>query len=282
MDEKTRLEILNNPVYGPNSPFFWPGTVWHAENFVFYGRPVYYRSTKDFLEDHEYNYSGVEGYIDNTEDPEGEHIEKLYAHFHKLYDGIESWPYHTFVVSALYRMIFHETFPYQSNLYEVTRSFYFDDLNRLYIREGLYDRAISSVSLQSLEETQQDKEIDKVGGRISERTWYHLTRILLDPDSDPLVCQEVIRFIRLLEQYNLIDGYPEGIKEDLLFRLENSFSCDRPVDTKTFPEKYLVCLSLLRISTEKGEQAIKRSLEEKSYGPLIDLLPTDDSSDFPH
>ena len=173
MDEKTRLEILNDPVYGPNSPFFWPGTVWHAENFVFYGRPVYYTSTKDFLENYKYNYSGVEGYIENIEDPEieypeKEYIEKLYAHFHKLYDGIESWPYHIFVVSALYRMIFHEIFPYQSKLYQVPRSFYFDDLNRAYLSKGLYDRAVSAVTLQSLEETQQDKEIDKVGGRISE------------------------------------------------------------------------------------------------------------------
>ena len=272
MDERTRLEILNDPVYGPNSPFFWPGIVWQAKTFAFYDRSADCRSTKDFLEKYKDNYSGVEGYIDNTEDPEKEHIEKLYAHFHKLYDRIESWPYHTFFVSALYRMIFHETFPYQSKLYQVTRSFYFDDLNRVYISEGLYDRAISSVSLQSLEETQQDKEIDKVGGRISEDTWYHLTRILLDPDSDPLVLKEVIRFIRLLEQYNLRDGYPEGIKEDLLFMLERRFANDKPVDTEPFPEKYLVCLSLLRIPTEKVEQAMNKSIEEKSYRPFIDLL----------
>jgi hypothetical protein len=219
----------------------------------------------------------VEGYIENIEDPEieypeKEYIEKLYAHFHKLYHGIESWPYHIFVVSALYRMIFHEVFPYQSKLYEVPRSFYFDDLNRAYLSKGLYDRAVSAVTLQSLEETQQDKEIDKVGGRISEGTWYHLTRILLDPKSNPLVLKELIRFIRLLEQYNLRDGYPEGIKEDLLFMLERRFANDGPVDTEPFPEKYLVCLSLLRIPTEKVEQAMKKSIEEKSYRPFIDLL----------
>ena len=178
MDEKTRLEILNDPVYGPNSPFFWPGIVWQAETFVFYDRSADCRSTQDFLEKYKDNYSGVEGYIENIEDPEEdpeeEYIAKLYAHFHKLYDGIESWPYHTFVVSALYRMIFQEVFPYQFKLYQVTRSFYFDDLNRVYISKGLYDKAISYVSLQSLEETQQDKEIDKVGGRISERTWLPL------------------------------------------------------------------------------------------------------------
>jgi hypothetical protein len=181
-------------------------------------------------------------------------------------------------------MLFHEIFPYQSKLYEVTKSISFDDINRLYISQGLYDRAIS----QSLEKTQQDKEIDKVGGRISEMTWYHLTRILLDPDSDPLICQEVIRFIRLLEQYNPIEGYPEVVKEDLFSLLAQSFSCNGPVDPKIFSEKYLVCLSLLRIPTEKGEEAIKRSLEEKSYQPLIDLLKPlfdllqpHDSSDFP-
>jgi hypothetical protein len=97
MDEKSRLAILNDPVYGPNSQFFWPGTVWHAKNFVFYDQSVNYRSTKEFLEKYRDNYSGVEGYIENIEDPEEECIEKLYAHFDKLYHGIESWPYNIFL-----------------------------------------------------------------------------------------------------------------------------------------------------------------------------------------
>ena len=54
---------------------------------------------------------------------------------------------------------------------------------------------------QPLEEIQQDKEIDKVGGRILESTWRQLIRILLNPGLDPLVFQEVTR---LVEQYNLI------------------------------------------------------------------------------
>ena len=169
-------------------------------------------------------------------------------------------------------MIFHETFPYQSKLYQVPRSFYFDDLNRVYISKGLYDRAISSVSLQSLEETQQDKEIDKVGGRISEGTWYHLTRILLDPDSDPLVLKEVIR---LLEQYNLVDAYTEDFTKELLSGFEAFIDCGvlvQPSGKKRFKDRLLPCLSLLRIPTEEVEQAMKKSLEEKSYRPFIDLL----------
>jgi hypothetical protein len=105
MDERTRLEILNDPVYGPNSPFFWPGTRSHAEEFAFCD-PFDCRSTKDFLENYENDYSGVVFYIEDTEDPEEEFIDELYAHFDKLYDGIESWPYHTFFVSALYRVVF--------------------------------------------------------------------------------------------------------------------------------------------------------------------------------
>jgi hypothetical protein len=177
MDEKTRLEILNDPVYEPNSPFFGPGTRSHAEEFAFCD-PFDCRSTKDFLENYEYNYSGVEGYIENIEDPEKEYIDEMYAYFHKLYHGIESRPHHIFVVSALYRVVFDEIFPYQSKRYQGTKSSRFDDLNRVYISKGFYDRAITSVTLQSLEETQQDKEIDKVGGRISERTRRRLIRIL--------------------------------------------------------------------------------------------------------
>ena len=215
MDEKIRLEILNDPVYGPNSPLFWPGTKSHAEEFVFYDQSVDCRSTQDFLENYNYDYSGAEVYMENTEYPEEEYIEKLYAHFHKLYDGIESWPYHTFFVSAFYRTVLDEIFPYQSKLYGLAKSSSFDDLNRLYISEGLYDKAICFEFSQSVEKIQQDKEVDKVGGRISESTWYHLTWIFRNPDSDSLVCQELIR---VLKQYNLVDAYQEELKKRLLPR----------------------------------------------------------------
>jgi hypothetical protein len=137
MDEKMRLEILNDPVYGPNSPFFWPGTKSHAEEFVFYDQSVDCRSTQDFLENYEHDYSGVQFYIEDIEYPEKKYINEMYAHFHKLYNGIESWPYHIFLVSALYRIVFDEVFPYQSKRYQVTKSSSFDDLNQLYISKGL-------------------------------------------------------------------------------------------------------------------------------------------------
>ena len=282
MDEKIRLEILNDPVYGPNSPFFWPGTISHAEEFVFYDQSVDCRSTQDFLENYRDDYSNVEYYIENTEYPDEESIDEMHAHFDKLYHGIESWPYHTFFVSAFYRIVFHEIFPYQSKWYQVTKSWRFDDLNLLYISEGLYDEAISREFYQSLEKTQQDKEIDKVGGRISERTWDHLTWIFRKPDSDPLVCQELIR---VLKQYNLVDAYPNEFKKKLLPRFNFLFSRDElvePGDKKKITDRLLACLSLLQIPIEKGEQAIQRSLEDKSSRPLIDLLQADESSNFPH
>ena len=114
MDEKTRVEILNDPVYGPDSPFFWPGTVSQAEDFVLYDLPANCKSTKDFLEKYKYNYARAEYDIKNTEDLDEEYINKMYAHFHKVFDKIESWPSHTFFVSAFYRIVFHQIFPYQS------------------------------------------------------------------------------------------------------------------------------------------------------------------------
>ena len=140
----------------------------HGKEFVFYDQSFDCRSTEEFLENYEYNYSGVEFYIENTEDPEEEYLNERYAHFHKLYDGIESWPYHTFFVSAFYRIVFHEIFPYQSKWYELIKGIRFD---KVYLSKGLSDeddKAISGVFFQSLEKTQQDKEIDKVGGRISD------------------------------------------------------------------------------------------------------------------
>jgi hypothetical protein len=153
MNEKTRLEILNDRVYGPKSPFFWPGTKSHAKEFVFYDQSVDCRSTQDFLENYKDDYSGVQFYIEDTKDPEEECIDEMYAHFHKLYDGIESWPYHTFFVSAFYRMIFHETFPYQSKRYGLAKRANFNYLEKVYLSKGLYDEAISKLFFQSVEKT---------------------------------------------------------------------------------------------------------------------------------
>lgn len=94
---------------------------------------------------------------------------------------------------------------------------------------------------QTVQETQQDEEIDKVGGRISYSTWHELIGILIDLELDPLVCQEVTR---LVERYNLIDGYSEEIKKAILFRFER-FSYGGPLepdDTKAFTDSTLVCL----------------------------------------
>ena len=200
MNEKTRAQFFNDPIYGPNGPFFWPGKTSDAREFISYNQPIDRRSTECFLEDYEEDFSGVEFYIEQTENPVEEFIDEMYAHFHKLYHGIESWPYHTFFVSAFYRTVFNDIFPYQSKRYDLTKSRSFDFLDQFYLREGLYDEAISAEFLQSLEEIQQDKETEKIGGRISEMTWYKLIRTLGDPDSDPLVCKELRR---LVKQYNL-------------------------------------------------------------------------------
>ena len=48
-------------------------------------------------------------------------------------------------------LFFHEISPSQSKLYEVTKSSRFDYLNRAYLSKGLYDRAITSVTWQSVE-----------------------------------------------------------------------------------------------------------------------------------
>jgi hypothetical protein len=89
--------------------------------------------------------------------------------------------------------------------------------------------------------------------------------------------------IRLLEQYNLTDTYPKEIKKEILLTFKLFFSgkgVPSVSDTKAFKDRLLACPSLLRIPTEKGEQAIKRSLEERNSRPFIDLLQADDSSDL--
>ena len=277
------MQFWNHPLYGPNGPFFWPGTQSDAEEFAYSCDCI---STEDFLEEYKDAYSGVECYIANTEhpgegfidDPSEEFIDEMYAHFYKVYDGIQSWPAHTFFVSAFYRTVFSDIFPYQSKRYDVTKCNRADHLEAAYFSKGLYDEAIRDQFLQSLERIQQEKEIDKVGGRISYRTWSLLIRSLRDTDLDPLACQEVVR---LVKQYRLVETYPEDFKEALLFRFKSySSSGWKPPNTKEFTDDLLVCLSLLPIPIERNQQAIKRSLGEKSYAPLIDFLQAKEGSDF--
>lgn len=102
-----------------------------------------------------------------------------------------------------------------------------------------------------------------------------MIRILTDLDLDPLACQKIAR---VMEQYNLIDTNPEGFKESFLLTLELSFPYDgilEPADRKAFIDSHLVCLSFLQLSTEKGDEAIKKNLDERSYAPLTDLLQAD-------
>jgi hypothetical protein len=83
-----------------------------------------------------------------------------------------------------------------------------------------------------------------------------------------------------LEQYNLVDAYTEDFKKELISGFEAFIDCGvlvQPSDKKRFKDRLLPCLSLLRIPTEKGEQAIQRSIEEKSYRPFIDLLQAHES-----
>ena len=277
MNDKIRTQFWNDPLYGPNGPFFWPGTQSEAYEFAHSCNCI---STEDFLEEYEDPYSGVECYIANTEHPSEEFVDEMYAHFYKVYDGIQSWPAHTFFVSALYRTVFSDIFPYQSKRYDVTKCNRADDLEPAYLSKGLYDEAIRDQFLQSLEKTQQEKEIDKVGGRISYRTWSLLIRSLRHTDLDPLACQEVVRVVK---QYRLVEAYPEDFKEPLLFRFKSVSSSGRkPPDTKEFTDGLLVCLSLLPIPIERSQQAIKRSLAEKSYAPLIDFLQAKDGSGVSH
>ena len=63
--KKSRAERLTDTIYGPDSQFFWYGTVLHGKQFVLYDRSVDCSSTKELLENCKDNYSGVEGYIEN-------------------------------------------------------------------------------------------------------------------------------------------------------------------------------------------------------------------------
>ena len=111
--------LLIDPVYGPNSKYFSPGRHVHARKYIIDPTrlPVYV-SGEEFLEIYAEEFSGVLDYREFTNYLDESYCETLYERFYSLYNDVQSWDSTTLFASAVYRGLFHEMFPYESQLCE--------------------------------------------------------------------------------------------------------------------------------------------------------------------
>ena len=175
-EDQGSFQLLINPVYGPHSKYFWPGPYTDASSYVTDPtRSPTYVSGEEFLEMYTDNYSGVLDYRESTEYPERSYCETLYEKFDSLYNDVESWDNTTLFASAVYRGLFHEMFPYQSQLCEVRTCLDYKFISETSLKKGVDDEAIFAAFGRRV------KESDKVKRNLSFSACFRLMEFILYP-----------------------------------------------------------------------------------------------------
>ena len=278
MEDQGPFQLLIDPVYGPDSKYFWPGRYIHADNYVSAPtRLPAYVSGEEFLEMYAERFSGVLDYRESTDDLDESYCDTLYDKFYSLYSHVESWDQSTLFVSAVYRGLFHEMFPYESQLCELRTDLDYEYILETYLKKGLYDEAILAAYGSPV------KESDKTKRKLSFSTCFHLMRLILYPYTDRSL---ILELITVLKRTNLVVTNQKELKEGLLFELEHTNTLSFLKDLKEEPRKDLKeaprkdlykerlvwGLSLLQIEPKAAEKAVDDTLSSLSYGPLISLL----------
>ena len=265
------FQLLIDPVYGPNSKYFWPGRYSNASSYVL--SPVRispYVSGKQFLEIYAESFSGVEAYIESTEYLDESYCEELYDHFYYLYKDVESWDRSTLFVSAVYRDLFHEMFPYQSKLLELKTKLSYKSIYEPYLKEGRYDEAIRAAHSRTFKET------DKIKRSLSFDTCSGLMSLILSSHTDLLLISELIT---VLHRTNIAVNHQKQLKEGFLSELEEDpyvlsvLGDERKKEIyQEKLEKVVLSLPLLQIQPEAAQKAVDESLSLLSYEPLISFI----------
>ena len=271
-EDQGSFQLLMDPVYGPNSKYFWPGQYVDAQNYVTDPTdfPAYV-SGEEFLEMYAARFSGVLDYRELTDYPEESYCDTLYDKFYSLYNKVESWDRSTLFVSAIYRDLLHEMFPYQSQLWELRTCLNYEYILETYLKKGLYDEATLAAYGRPV------KSSDKVKRKLSSETWFHLMNIILYPYADRSCISELIT---VLNRTNLVATNQREIKKGLLFELEytSALSILREDPRKDLYRERLVWgLSLLQIESDAVEKAVDATLSSLSYGPIISLIQAHNS-----
>ena len=215
-------------------------------------------------------------YIESTEYLDESYCEELYDHFYYLYKDVESWDRSTLFVSAVYRDLFHEMFPYQSKLLELKTKLSYKSIYEPYLKEGRYDEAIRAAHSRTFKET------DKIKRGLSPATCSDLMSLILSShtalscDTDlPLISE----LITVLHRTNIAVNYQKQLKEGFLSQLEeNPYVLSVLGDERKKEiyqeklEKVVLSLPLLQIQPEAAQKAVDESLSLLSYEPLISFI----------
>ena len=270
------FHLLIDPVYGPNSKYFWPGSYLDAEDYIMAPTrlPVYV-SGEAFLEKYADELSGVLPYRDSTDYPDESYCDALYEKFYSLYNHVEAWDSSTLFVSAVYRDLFHKIFPYQSQLCELRTRLNYESRTEPLLRRNLYDEAFLAAYGRPVKET------DKMKRKLSSRDWAYLMGLIFYPYIDRALISELMA---VLNRTNIVTTHQREVKEGLLMELEYtkalSFLGESTIKNiyrerlvkDIYGERLVWGLSLLQIEPDVAQKAVDETLSSLSYGPIISII----------
>ena len=264
--------LLIDPVYGPNSQYFWPGSYLDARHYIKAPtRGPVYVSGEEFLEEYAEELSGVLAYRDSTDYPDRSYCDALYEKFDSLYNHVESWDSSTLFVSAVYRDLFHKMFPYQSELCELRTRLDYKSITEPLLRRNLYDEAFLAAYGRPVKET------DKIKRKLSSREWAYLMGLIFYPYTDRAL---ILELMAVLNRTNIVTTNQKEIKKGLLLELEytDAFSFLRKDIYGVYGERLVWGLSLLQIGSKASKKAVDETLSSLSYGPIISLIQAHSST----
>ena len=127
-------------------------------------------SGEDFLEIYKEDFSGVSSYLEATDYPDESYCDTLYNRFDNLYSHVKSWDRTALFMSAVYRGIFDEMFPYESQILELRTDLYYESVIKSYLKEGKSEeeamRAAYGRSFKEIEKGERNLSVDTCRGLI--------------------------------------------------------------------------------------------------------------------
>ena len=260
------IDPAYDPVYGPTSKHFWPGSYLYATTYVL--SPTHlstYVSGEEFLEMYDDQFSGISDYLASTDYPDESYSDTLRDHFHSLYDDVESWDTTTLFVSAVYRGLFDEIRPYQSQLLELRTRLDYESIWENYLKEGREDEALAVYGSYV-------RKGDKREGKLCISTCCRLMGLILDPYTDLLLISEMIK---VLHRTSIVATHQKELQEGFFLELEftDPLSTLRDETRRDlYRERFVMPLSLLQINSETAQKAIDDAFSSLSYEPIIRLI----------
>ena len=265
---QTLIDPAYDPVYGPTSKHFWPGRYVHAENYVLSPtHPPTYVSGKEFLELYDEQFSGVWDYLVSTDYPDESYCDTLRDKFHSLYNDVESWDTTTLFMSAVYRGLFNEIRPYQSQLLELRTRLNYESIWETYLKQGRKDKALAVYGTSVKKEYKREKNL-------SVSTCLRLMTLILDPYTDLALISELTKVLR---RTSIVATHQRELQKGLLLELESTDPLPflgEESRRNLYRERFVLGLSLLQIASEAAQKAVDDALSSLSHGPMISLIRT--------